>query len=315
VNSKQGAEERVRGVFRKAARRAVLPLEDSEVDDLTQRVLLSSGVRPDARTKLKELTSQMRVRPSSDVAAETAARLRCFLGAGELDPLFDLPAHFDDRLDVLLFPVAQDKLSGGCALIDGRAFIFISEANRHEALFNCAHQLGHLVTLCARQGNSDGATLDAAGDGSYSTKGPYEHFADAFATELLIPARGLGIALQNLRRLLGVPGGSLGDIELLYLARIFGVNFLAMARRCERVRLLPKGGAAALNKFVTEECGGPERRAEELSLPPRPSVEIAPVPRSIRLAIVEEVERNRARPEKARRAPARPKAPRLHSRA
>lgn len=314
MNSKQDAEERVRAVFREAARRAVLPLEDSEMDALAQRVLLSSDVRPGTGTKLKEVTSQMRVRPSSDAAAEMATRLRCFLGAGEVDPLFDLPAHLDDRLDVLLFPVAQEKLAGGCALINGRAFIFISEANRHEALFNCAHELGHLVTLCARQDNSDGATLDAVGDGGYSAKGPYEHFADAFATELLIPARGLGIALQNLRRLLGVSGGSLGDIELLYLARIFGVNFLAMAKRCERARLLPKGGAAALNKFVTEKFGGPERRAEELSLPPRPSIEIAPVPRSIRLAIVEEVERNRARPEKARRAPARPKAPRVHSR-
>lgn len=314
MNSKQGAEERVRAVFREAARRAVLPLEDSEMDDLTQRVLLSSDVRPGARTKLKEVTSQMHVRPSSDAAAEMAARLRCFLGAGDVDPLFDLPAHLDDRLDVLLFPVAQEKLAGGCALINGRAFIFISEANRHEALFNCAHELGHLVTHCSRQDNSDGVTLDAAGDGGYSAKGPYEHFADAFATELLIPARGLGIALQNLRRLLGVSGGSLGDIELLYLARIFGVNFLAMAKRCERARLLPKGGAAALNKFVTEEFGGAERRAEELSLPPRPSIEIAPVPRSIRLAIVEEIERNRARPERARRAPARPKAPRVHSR-
>lgn len=314
MHSKLVSEENIRAVFRDAARRAVLPLDDGEVTDLTQRILLASDVRPDARTRLKEVTSQMRVRPSSDVAAALAARLRWSLGVGEVEPLFELPAMLDDQLNVLLFPVTQGKFTGGCALIDGSAFIFISDADRHEALFNCAHQLGHLVTLCARQGHSDGAVLDAVGDGGYSARGPYEHFADAFAAELLIPARGLGIALQNLRKLLGVYGGSLGDIELLYLARIFGVNFLAMARRCERARLLPKGGAATLNKFVTEEFGGPEHRAEELSLPPRPSVEIAPVPRSIRLAIAEEVERNRAKPEKARRAPARAKAPRTHPR-
>jgi Zn-dependent peptidase ImmA (M78 family) len=228
--------------------------------------------------------------------------------------MFDLPVKLDDWLNVFLFPVAQDKIAGGCALIDGRAFIFISEEDRHDALFNCAHALGHLVTLCAKQDGSDGAALDAIGNTGYSARGPYEHFADAFAAELLIPAQGLGIALLNLRKLLGISSGSLGDIELLYLARIFGVNFLAMAKRCERAHLLPKGGAAALNKFVIEEFGGPERRAEELSLPPRPSIEIAPVPRSIRLAIVEELERNRARPEKARRAPTRPNASRMHPR-
>jgi Zn-dependent peptidase ImmA (M78 family) len=314
MHSKLSSEEHIRAVFRDAARRAILPLEDGEVDALTQRVLFTSDVRPDVSTKLKEIISQIRVRPSSDAAAETAARLRWFLGAGEVEPLFELPAMLDDRLDVLLFPVTQSKFTGGCALIDGSAFIFISDADLHEALFNCAHQLGHLVTLCARQGHSDGAALDAVGDGGYSARGPYEHFADAFAAELLIPARGLGIALQNLRKLLGVNGGSLGDIELLYLARIFGVNFLAMARRCERARLLPKGGAATLNKFVTEEFGGPERRAEELSLPPRPSVEIASVPRSIRLAVAEEIERNRIRPEKVRRDPSRPKSARVHPR-
>ena len=290
MNSQLGAVESAGAVFRDAARRAMVPLTTAEVDDLSQRVALSFDVRLKAAAKLKEITAQIVLRPSNAVAAELAMRLRSLVGAGDVDPLFNLPSLLDEQLGVLLFPVEQNKLSGGCALIDGSAFIFISDVAQDEALLTCAHQLGHLAAMYARRSNEDGATLDPVGDGASVAKGPYEHFADAFASELLIPGRGLGVALQQVRKLLRMPGGSVGDIELLYLSRIFGVDFLTAAKRCERTTLLPKGGAATLNRFVIDKFGGAERRAEELGLPPRIKLKIAPLPRSIELAIIKQIE-------------------------
>lgn len=303
--SQLSTTERARAIFRDAARRVIVPLTSSEVDDLSQRVSLLLDVKSDATAKLKEITTNIVLRPSSSVATELAVRLRQLLSVGDVDPLFNLPSLLEDRLNVFLFPIEQNKLAGGCALINGSAFIFIAEAAQDEALFTCAHQLGHLATLSARRGNDDGAILDPADDGTNFVKGPYEHFADAFALELLIPNPGLGIALQKVRNLLRVPDGPVGDIELLYLSRIFGVNFLAIAKRCERARLLPRGGASLLNNFLVNRFGGAERRAKELGVPPRMTINIAPVPQTIELAISEQIERGKARTDKASTAQSR----------
>jgi Zn-dependent peptidase ImmA (M78 family) len=290
MNSHSDTIERARVIFGDAARRAVVPLTSSEVDDLSQRILLSIDVRPNTAAKLKEVTSQLDFRPSNAVAMQMAMLLRYFLRVGDVDPLFNLPSLLDERLNVFLFPMEQSKLAGACALIDGSAFIFISDAAKDETLFTCAHELAHLAMLSARRSNDARAIFDPVDNEAFSLRGPYEYFADAFALEFLIPSRGLGIALQQVRKCLNVTTVSVGDVELLYLSRIFGVNFLAIARRCERAQLLPKGGAASLNKFLIENFGGPERRAEELGLPPRTTIKTAPVPRSIELAIIKQLE-------------------------
>jgi Zn-dependent peptidase ImmA (M78 family) len=240
-------------------------------------------------------------------------RLRYLLGVGDVDPLFDLPSLLDEKLNVFLFPIEQNKLAGGCALLDGSAVIFISETAQDEALFTCAHQLGHLAALSTRRSNDDGANLDPADDDS-TVKGPYEHFADAFASEFLVPARGLGVALQKVRSLLSVPGGSVGDIELLYLSRIFGVNFLTIAKRCERAKLLPKGGAVLLNQYLNDKFGGPECRAKEVGVLPRTTIEIAPLPRSVELALSEQFERGKAQVERAPAKPSRLRTELMHAR-
>jgi Zn-dependent peptidase ImmA (M78 family) len=305
MNSQLDTIERVRAMFRDAARRAVVPLTNIEVDDLSQRVLLSLDVLSNRAAKLKEVTSQVDLRPSNAVATQMTMRLRYLLRVGDVDPLFNLPSILDDELNVFLFPIEQNKLAGACALIDGSAFIFISDVAEDEALFTCAHGLAHLAIMFARRSSNDGAILDPAGNEAFSLKGPYEYFADAFALELLIPSRGLGIALQQVRKCLSLPTVSVGDIELLYLSRIFGVSFLAIAKRCERAQLLPKGAAASLNQFLIDKFGGPERRAEELGLPPRAIIKIPTVPRSVELAIIKRIERSKVPSEQASVAPSR----------
>jgi Zn-dependent peptidase ImmA (M78 family) len=123
------------------------------------------------------------------------------------------------------------------------------------------------------------------------TKPPAERFADAFALDLLIPEEGLKQAASFVHRLVNATDRSIGDVELLYLARIFGVTFFAIAKRCERARMLPRGSAVTFDRFLTVKFGGADRRAQLLDLPPRPETQIPSVPtplQSIIKALVED---------------------------
>jgi Zn-dependent peptidase ImmA (M78 family) len=267
VNSYSEILEDARAMFSDAAQRAVVPLADCDIKALAQITL----------------------RPSNLVAIELATQVRYLLNVGDVNPLFQLPTLLADHLNILVFPIEQKDVAGGCAILAGGAFIFVSCKTDVETLFICAHELAHLAIMSARRKDNVGAVLDPAGDGTPPIMSPYEHFANAFAVELLIPLRGLGVALRKIRRLLRASGDAVGDVELLYLSRIFGVPFLAIAKRCERARLLPKGGAATLHEFLIKKFGGPESRAEALGLPPRPTIKIAPVPRVIEMATIDRI--------------------------
>jgi Zn-dependent peptidase ImmA (M78 family) len=288
-----------RAIFRDAAQRAVVPLASDDIEALAQKLSFSLSVRPSVTSKLGDAISQITLRPSTATAIELATQVRYLLNVGDVDPLFHLPTLLADHLNIFVFPIEQKSIVGGSAILAGGAFIFISSSTNVETLFICAHELAHLATMSARRRDSPRAVLDPADDGSPPVISPYEHFANAFAAELLIPLRGLGVALRKIRRLMGASGDAVGDVELLYLSRIFGVPFLTIAKRCERARLLPKGGAVSLYEFLTNKFGGPEFRAEEIGLPPRPMLKIAPVPRLIELATIDRIRKGEVSVEQA----------------
>jgi len=182
-------------------------------------------------------------------------------------PLFDLPLLLARTFSIFTVSINQGGISGGCCITRGIPILVVSKATAVDGLFKCAHQLAHLVTL---SNQNETTSLDPSHEELGAAKSPYEHFADNVALHLLIPERGLGIALRQTRKLLRAQG-PLGDVELLYVSRIFGVSFLAVAKRCEQTKLLPKGGALALDRFLTEKFGSAERRADDLDLPPRTS--------------------------------------------
>ncbi len=97
------------------------------------------------------------------------------------------------------------------------------------------------------------------------------------------------MALKKVREIARSADNQLGDIELLYLARIFGVSFLAAARRCEDLSLLPRGGAASLNEALLKNFGSAEKRADQLKLPPRPKIEFHPVPQALLASAVDRI--------------------------
>jgi IrrE N-terminal-like domain len=280
--------DRARLLLTDASNHAGSPLQSDEIEALAFKIAFAVSVEPATESHIGKITNRSEGPPSLALAKSMASRFRNALEVGHIDPLFDLPAMLGEKLRIDLFPVEQDHVLGGCTLIGGAAFIFLPHTRRIADLFICAHELGHLLLISIRK-NSEGAVFDVPQNGVSSIRSPQEYFADAFARELLVPSQGLGIALQETRKQLNVSGGPIGDIELLYLSRIFGVSFLAIAKRCEESTLLPEGGAVALYRFLVEEFGGPEKRADMLELPPRREVEIPSVPYSLQLATIQRI--------------------------
>jgi hypothetical protein len=80
-----------------------------------------------------------------------------------------------------------------------------------------------------------------------------------------MPRVAIGIALRSIRKIGRITSDQIGDIEIGYLARIFGLSF----RRREDLDLLPLGGAYALNQELIKRYRSAEKRGDELGLPRR----------------------------------------------
>jgi Zn-dependent peptidase ImmA (M78 family) len=212
-----------------------------------------------------------------------------FVGGDLVGPLFHLPSIAIEKLRVLLFVIPESAVDGASAIVNGYPFIFVSPRFPPRMLFTLAHEVGHLITH--HHLNEEFACLDLlneTGKIKRSSK-KSESFADAFASCLLLPRAGVGIALKKVRELGNSTSDAIGDIEILYLSRIFGVSFQAAAVRCEDLSLLPRGGAISIYDKLVKDHGSPEKRAEEINLPPRPKIEFPTVPRHLVDAAIQKI--------------------------
>jgi Zn-dependent peptidase ImmA (M78 family) len=180
-------------------------------------------------------------------------------------PLLNLPQIIDEKLDCILYVTEfGNEIDGASAIINGIPYIFISPRFEPRMLYTLAHELAHI--LAHHDFNENFIKVDKNTSSRNSFKD--EAFANAFASCLLLPLPGVTLTLQKLRQHYK-NDGSIGDIEILYLSRIYGVSFEVAARRCEDLDLLPQGGAASLYQALKQNHGSPEKRAEEAGLPER----------------------------------------------
>jgi Zn-dependent peptidase ImmA (M78 family) len=194
-----------------------------------------------------------------------------------LSPFTSLPEIVAGKMGVLLFVVRNAEMDGASAYLNGIPFVFVSERFRPRMLFTLAHEVGHLIAH--HHPDSESAIIDEDVESPANRANALvENYANAFASALLMPRPAVGVALQTIRRVARAADDSVGDIEVNYLARIFGVSFWAAARRCEDLQILPSGGAFALNEEVARRHGSAERRANELGLPPRLEIIFPTVP-------------------------------------
>jgi Zn-dependent peptidase ImmA (M78 family) len=154
-------------------------------------------------------------------------------------------------------------------------------------LFTLAHELGHLL---AHHRQPRSAIFEVASQiGNINHRSKKEGFVDAFASALLMPQEGVGIALEQIRAGLNIQRDELGDVEILYLAILYGVSFEVAARRCEHLELLPEGGAYSLSDHVKKTYGNAEKLAREFGLPPRSPISFPRVSRNLIEAAAERV--------------------------
>ncbi len=207
---------------------------------------------------------------SADHADQLAQRFRVMLYPEQEDePAIGLPQRLNALGGVLVNQLVNSKFEGASLVAAGYIFIFVAPRFPARMLFTLGHELGHVLAHHA----SEQPHYDLAGDvGRFKNRD--EAFADNFSATFLLPARAVGIVLSAIRQNYVVRSDAVGDVEILTLSRFFGVSFEVAARRCERLGLLPPGGASSLSEYVKKEFGSAERRASQAKLPERQSISL-----------------------------------------
>lgn len=185
-------------------------------------------------------------------------------------PLLHLPRLVSEELKCVLFIIdLGNDTDGASAIINKVPFIFLSPSFEPRMLFTLAHELAHVIS----HHNSDinFAKVDKHITELGRNQFKDEAFANAFASELLMPEEAVGVTLIKLRKFFNNTG-PIGDVEIIHLSRIYGVSFDVAAKRCEDLNLLPTGGAVSLSEQIKKEFGSAEKRAEALNLTHRPKI-------------------------------------------
>lgn len=183
-------------------------------------------------------------------------------------PVQELPSVISNLDGLILSPLKESRFEGISLLRDNYVFVFISPRFIGRMLFTLAHELGHVI---AHHSRLDTPILESATSiGNFRKANKSERFVDAFASCLLLPDDGVFQFLTAFRKERNIRlDAPVGDIEVLLLARFFGVSFDVAAHRCEDLKILPKGAAFSLSDHLKKHHGSPEKRANELALPPR----------------------------------------------
>lgn len=239
------------------------------------------------RTSIPEWLRHFSVKDETYLEAHRLANLfrEIFYSTRIDEPILDLPVLLSTNGFTHISMLRKSRYEGASVAVDGYAFIFISPRFQGRMLFTLAHELGHIVAH--HTGQAFAIYERASQIGSPTTTSRSERFVDAFASVLLVPDRGVGKFLQTTRRTLGLKSRELGDIEILLMARYFGVSFDVAARRCEDLGLVPKGGSYAMSRVLKKNYGSPEKRADDAGLPPRPNIEFPKISSSLLSVVVE----------------------------
>lgn len=207
---------------------------------------------------------------SLDDAFSSAASLRNIMCREQkAEPATRLPQILNLIDGVILSQLPQSKFEGASLILNNYIFIFVSPRFSGRMLFTLAHELGHIVA----HHTLDAWHCDMAGDIGRFRRSE-EGYADAFASAFLLPPEGVGQLLSAVRKHFNIGADEVGDVEILYLSRFFGVSFEVAARRCEFLGLLPPGGAFSIAERLREDFKSAEQRANQLNIPPLKKINI-----------------------------------------
>lgn len=278
-------EGEIEVLFRRSLDRDIAadkPIIDSLARELANIVDLASAL-PESTGWIQALR---KVAKDGDDTEKLSRYFRALFCEGDQDgPLTNLPSIVSGKIGINMLIVPDLQVEGASVLLNEQSFVFLAPRKfKPRMLFTLAHEVGHFVAR--HHGNvKEFATFDSEEEllpwRQRARKD--EEFANQFASSLLMPAHSVGLFLKSIRTKNKI-SGELGDIEIAYLARFFGVSFEVAARRCEMVGLLPKYGGRTIYEMVCEKYENPERRADDLGLPARVDIVFEPPRRLIQVA-------------------------------
>ena len=154
---------------------------------------------------------------SAPEAEQLAATVRAHLDLGPDAPIRDLRVRLEDSFASRVYVLPQKGRLNAAAFhhpaIGGS--VLLAERSIPRMRFTLARALGHLLA------NRDEAMVDLQEE---RKKSPTETFAAAFASALLMPARGLRERFGAVHS----EANEVSDIAVLFLARTFGVTLKAL---------------------------------------------------------------------------------------
>lgn len=206
--------------------------------------------------------------PKSAATAEELSVIvrRNLLESDDIEPLPNLAGLFYDKLGVATVITHFRSIEGASSRAGGAAIILLASRPSGRMRFTLCHELCHLLVDLEPKEDEvwlDDAVLSPRQDSNYEE----EAFANAFASSLLLPARGVAKVLRGFREAHGGPPDGVSAPEILNIARKFGTSFLVTGIRLEAMEVLPSGAAQALQESLTKEYGSPEKFANSIGLP------------------------------------------------
>lgn len=206
-------------------------------------------------------------------------------------PLNNLPEILAKKAGCIIKVFELGKnIDGASAFVDDMVFLFISPRFAGRMLFTLAHELAHIIN---HQKTEDFLYIDSKISFDLKkTRTEQELFANSFASSLLLPVKGILALIKKIREHNNIPDDDpIGDVELLYVARFYGVSFDVASYRFEILGLLPEGATYSISKKIKDIYGSPEKRAELLGLPNREKINFNVFPDYLIQGILEKIDR------------------------
>jgi Zn-dependent peptidase ImmA (M78 family)/transcriptional regulator with XRE-family HTH domain len=175
-------------------------------------------------------------------AEQLAATVRAHLDIGPDAPIRDLRVRLEDTFALRVYVLGQKsrvtaaafhhQALGGAVMLEDRPV--------PRMRFTLAQALGHLLA------NRDDVMVEVQ-DGKRK-RTPTESFAVAFASALLLPARGLRERFGAVH----TEANEVSDIAVLFLARSFGVTLRALRQRLDALKLVSPATLRRLDEALRQ---------------------------------------------------------------
>ena len=201
-------------------------------------------------------------------AEQLAATVRAHLDIGPDAPIRDLRVRLEDTFAIRVYVLPQRGRLSAAAFhhpaVGGS--VMLAERSIPRMRTTLARGLGYLL---ANRDESMVDLLDAR------RKAPIEAFASAFASALLLPARGLRERFGAVHS----EANEVSEIAILYLARHFGVSVRALRGRLEALKLASTATLKRIDEAVRQAGAGATGMREgevQHELPDQPRWEMLP---------------------------------------